>query len=138
MGVLASQLTMAHLGSSCYSGPHSYATPFGFTTPTYELRADIQGSVVVQAERISEGFQCFSLYGDEPLDCGKESFIRQHVSVRLQSTGPKNIHVEVQDAWEAMSIHWPDQSIVVIDGLALDFRSPPLVAHHRPWLPTIA
>jgi len=125
---LASQLTMAHLGASCYSGAHAYAVPSGFTTPRYAVRRSGSNAVSVTVDRVSEGFTEFSLPGEDPVACQANSFIRQHASVLLRATDDAAAcpEFEVKDAWEAMRLIWPDGRLVVHNGLQLDFHSPPL------------
>eukprot|EP00927_Polykrikos_kofoidii_P028620 TRINITY_DN24948_c0_g1_i1.p1 TRINITY_DN24948_c0_g1~~TRINITY_DN24948_c0_g1_i1.p1 ORF type:complete len:348 (-),score=49.47 TRINITY_DN24948_c0_g1_i1:45-1088(-) len=153
---LASQLSIALLGGVCYGGPQSYAVPSGHTLPRYTVRRvtseaasssaseissnstdakDCPVGVEITMERISEGFDQFSLPGDEPHACLEESFIRQYARALLQirseggcadEQGAQSAVICVQDAWESMKLSWPDSNLVVKDGLVLDFRSPPL------------
>lgn len=128
---LASQMSMAHLGSACYSGPHAYAVSAGATLPKYSVQSQGSHVLLLAFDRISENFEHFSLPGDDPHACDKASFIRQHASVRLRQKKEAGVVAEVLDAWEAIKLVWPDRRLVVNDGLVLDFRSPPRAGRLR-------
>lgn len=141
----ASQLAMAHLATVCFSGPHSYAVPAGHTLPKYVLRRRGDSSdVVIDIERVSAGFEYFSLPGGEPCECHKTSLIQHHARVVLRpvadgdASAGESVTIEVEDVWECMRVAWPDQGPVLHDGLPLDFRSPPLTPDRSScWAPCL-
>eukprot|EP00927_Polykrikos_kofoidii_P085187 TRINITY_DN9197_c0_g2_i1.p1 TRINITY_DN9197_c0_g2~~TRINITY_DN9197_c0_g2_i1.p1 ORF type:complete len:319 (+),score=30.16 TRINITY_DN9197_c0_g2_i1:87-1043(+) len=169
---LASQLAMAHLSTVCHSGAHSYAIPSGCTLPRYTVRRyepiaeptsvdanrtprmDTSGlclGVMITIERVSEGFDHFSLPGDEPRECDSQSSIQHYARVLVEfrenslcadaskpgknETGDEvqenpnraySVVLHIQEAWESMNLTLPDRKDIVNVDSALDTRSSPL------------
>lgn len=100
---LASQISMAHLGSVCFSGPHSYALPSGSVRVTYGLRREGQQSsqgkvniVYVDIARVAEGFTSFSLPDGEAQECSKASLCRQTARFRVSMAEKVMVEAKVR------------------------------------------
>ncbi|CAE7750553.1 unnamed protein product [Symbiodinium pilosum] len=118
---------MAHLATVSFSGPHAYALPGGFTKARIHLRRKSEASseLLLSIERAAKGFESFSLPEDGQVHaCDKSSFIQESAEVQFRCS-PDGIRVDVLDAREAITLCFPDQRVVVHDGLPLHFRSPP-------------
>lgn len=127
---IASQMSMAVLGTACYSGPHSYAVPSGVTVPSYTIHRRGK-DVVIGLRRVSERFEHFCLPGDDPIECSRGSYIKQNAQIVLRAAGARAPRVSVANVTEEVRFRWPDGSVVVRDGLRLDFKSPPAGAAKR-------
>eukprot|EP00928_Gymnodinium_smaydae_P089632 TRINITY_DN73562_c0_g1_i1.p1 TRINITY_DN73562_c0_g1~~TRINITY_DN73562_c0_g1_i1.p1 ORF type:complete len:331 (-),score=69.08 TRINITY_DN73562_c0_g1_i1:92-1039(-) len=130
VSVLTSQVAMAHLGSVCFGGPHSYALPSGSVNATYRVRCckkdEKQRQVSLSLLREAKSFAALALPSGEEIECDAElSFMTQSADIvlRLDRTGG-GVEVKVEDTREAMRVAFPDKRLVVHDGLALDFQSP--------------
>eukprot|EP00933_Yihiella_yeosuensis_P035570 TRINITY_DN29153_c0_g1_i1.p1 TRINITY_DN29153_c0_g1~~TRINITY_DN29153_c0_g1_i1.p1 ORF type:complete len:302 (+),score=56.20 TRINITY_DN29153_c0_g1_i1:62-967(+) len=126
VSVLASQIVMAHLSAACFSGPHSYALPSGSAKPFYHVRR-VGNAMRLRASRSAEGFEIFSLPDGEEHACNsKLSYSRQSIEIEMKATkGKEEIKIQVLEVEESLRLAWPDERVVVHDGLPLDIRSPP-------------
>ncbi|CAL1171911.1 unnamed protein product [Cladocopium goreaui] len=124
VSALCSQLSMAHLSTVSFSGPHSYALPGGCTKARIHLRKE-KKDLLLTIERSAAQFESFSLPEDgEVRDCHKSSFINESAELRLLCSD-EGVLIDLLDAREAILLCFPDQRVVVHDGLPLNFASPP-------------
>eukprot|EP00434_Breviolum_minutum_P045120 symbB.v1.2.040385.t1/scaffold7187.1/size12820/1 len=124
VSALCSQLSMAHLSTVCFSGPHSYALPGGCTKARIYLRKEKE-LLSLTIERSAANFESFSLPEDgEVRDCHKTSFINESAELQLRCSD-EGVDIHLVDAREAMTLCFPDERVVIHDGLALNFASPP-------------
>mmetsp|Transcript_41341 Transcript_41341/g.81655 ORF Transcript_41341/g.81655 Transcript_41341/m.81655 type:complete len:283 (+) Transcript_41341:30-878(+) len=122
VSALASQISMAHLCSVCFSGPHTYSFPQGCVTASYTIQRNsnvIRLSLARSADRITS----FSLADGEFATVSPSSFARQcaEVVIRPASAGAQ---VESVYVHEALRLVWPNETVITHDGLALDLESP--------------
>ncbi|CAE7749004.1 unnamed protein product [Symbiodinium sp. CCMP2592] len=127
ISALCSQISMAHLATVSFSGPHAYALPGGFTKARIHLRRKSEESsdLILGIERAARGFESFSLPEDGQVhDCHKTSSIQESAEVQFRCSS-EGVLVDVLDVREAITLCFPDERVVVHDGLPLHFRSPP-------------
>mmetsp|Transcript_57092 Transcript_57092/g.133111 ORF Transcript_57092/g.133111 Transcript_57092/m.133111 type:complete len:278 (+) Transcript_57092:75-908(+) len=124
VSALASQIVMAHLGTVCFSGPHSYSFPGGCVKASYRVQR-CGNAVRLSITRVIEGFKTFALADGEDFACHPSSFAHQKAELVVRSAAGSSVVIEVLDVLEEMRLIWPNQMIVVHDDLPLDFRSPP-------------
>eukprot|EP00929_Paragymnodinium_shiwhaense_P057892 TRINITY_DN28996_c0_g1_i1.p1 TRINITY_DN28996_c0_g1~~TRINITY_DN28996_c0_g1_i1.p1 ORF type:complete len:330 (-),score=80.26 TRINITY_DN28996_c0_g1_i1:210-1199(-) len=124
VSALLSQISMAHLGSVCWSGPQSFSVPAGCARPRYMVQ-ETDAGVKLTIARICEGFDTWTMPGEEPYECHADSSIKQQASLLL-SLGHGDVKLTVTDAFEEMRLIWANERLVTWNGLELDFRSPPL------------
>lgn len=124
---LCSQVTMAHLGTVCFSGPHSYALPGGAVKGSYSVRHLRRAQLCITVRRSARDFTSFALPDGDVHGCHRMSFVEQSAVVVLEAAvaGGGAPLVRVREVREAIRLVWPDERVVVHDDLALDLRSPP-------------
>jgi len=124
---LCSQVTMAHLGTVCFSGPHSYALPGGAVKGSYSVRHLRRNQLCITVRRSARDFTSFALPDGDMHGCHRMSFVEQSAEVVLQAADARGDTplVHVREVREAIRLVWPDERVVVHDDLALDVRSPP-------------
>lgn len=126
VSALASQISMAHVGTLCFSGPHTYAFSGGQSKVHYSIKRQ-EGQLHADIGRRAWGFTAFSLPDGDAHECHSMSGIRQTARFTV-CRAEGELTVRVVEASEELRIVWPNELVVVHDGLALDLRSP-----QPPW-----
>lgn len=122
VSALASQISMAHLGTVCFSGPHSYSFPQGCVKASYTIQQRSNG-IRLSLARSAEQITSFALADGDVITVDPSSFAKQcaEVVIRPAKSGAQ---VESVSVHEALRLVWPDQTFITHDGLVLDLESP--------------